>query len=186
MGSNPSSNKGPENPVDCVSWNDVVNDFLPELNKLTGQTFSLPTEAQWEFAARGGNKSKGYKYSGSNNLDEVAWYKDNSNINTHPVGQKLPNELGIYDMSGNVWEWCSDWFENYSAEAQTDPTGPASGSNRINRGGLYGSNARFCRVSFRSTSVPDVGDFCGFRLALSLQFLMDNTNNPIKINHQII
>ena len=168
MGSNPSSNQSnPKNPVESVTWNVVVYDFLPKLNKLTGQTFTLPTEAQWEFAARGGNKSKGYKYSGSNNLDEVAWYRDNSNDQTHPGGQKLPNELGIYDMSGHVWEWCNDWYGDYSAEAQTNPTGPASGASRVLRGGSCIIYASRCRVSNRIDYSPGYGGF-GFRLALAL------------------
>ena len=139
MGSNPSNYKGnPKNPVEMVSWNDIVNDFLPKLNSLTRKNFTLPTETQWEFAARGGDKRTGYKYSGSNNIDELAWYRDNSNDLTHQVGQKLPNELRIYDMSGNVWEWCSDWFGDYSSDRQTDPIGPSSGTKRILRGGSYG------------------------------------------------
>ena len=169
MESNPSEYKGPKNPVEQVSWDDIVNDFLPKLNKLTGKNFTLPTEAQWEFAARGGNKSKGYKYSGSHTIDDVAWYHDNSEIKTHEIGQKLPNELGLYDMSGNVWEWCSDyWWGEYSAEAQTDPTGPSSGSTRVLRGGYYNYNAWFCRVSYRYYDHPGRGTDAGFRLALAL------------------
>ena len=169
MGSNPSYYIGRKNPVEQVSWNNIVNDFLPKLNALTGKNFILPTEAQWEYAARGGNKSKGYMYSGSNNIYEVAWYKGNSNLQTHPVGQKLPNELGIYDMSGNVWEWCSDRYGNYSADAQTDPTGSVSGSYRVLRGGDDCSNASYCRVSYRYNSNPGGrSSGCGFRLALSL------------------
>ena len=167
MGSNPSSNKtNPKKPIADVSWNVIVNDFLPRLNILTGKNFSLPTEAQWEFAARGGNKSQGYKYSGSNNIDEVAWYDANS-VTRCPVGKKLPNELGLYDMSGNVCEWCNDWYGDYSAEAQTNPTGPASGSNRVSRGGYYNRNASLCRVSCRSSTPPesDYGLY-GFRLVL--------------------
>ena len=170
MGSNPSSNQSnPKNPVDNVSWDDIVNDFLPKLNKFTGQTFTLPTEAQWEFAARGGDKSQGYKYSGSNNIDEVAWYDINSNEQTHPVGQKLPNELGIYDMSGNVWEWCSDWYGGYSSETQVNPTGPVSGPYRVLRGGNFNGNARNCRLSCRNSNTPGSRSIhYGFRLALSL------------------
>ena len=156
MGSNPSNHKGnPKRPVENVSWNDIVNDFLPKLNQLTGKTFSLPTEAQWEFAARGGTKRIHYKYSGSDDIDAVAWYDDNSGYVTHPVGEKLPNELGLYDMSGNVWEWCLDRYGDYSAGAQTNPTGPASGFDRVLRGGNCSCIAEACRVSFRYDSSPD-------------------------------
>ena len=170
MGSNPSYFKGTKKPVERVSWNDIVNEFLPRLNALTGKNFTLPTEAQWEFAARGGNKSKGYKYSGSNNIDDVAWNRGNHYpLKTHPVGQKLPNELGIYDMSGNVYEWCSDWYEAYSAEAQTDPIGPESSSSRVLRGGCFDGYARNCRVSRRLHYYPDYKSYdCGFRLVLDL------------------
>ena len=169
MSSNPSGYKDPKKPVENVSWNDIVNDFLPKLNALTGKNFTLPTEAQWDFAARGGNKSKGYKYSGSNNPDEVAWYEENSDLKTHPVGLKQPNELGLYDMSGNVWEWCSDWYGAYRAEAQVDPTGPISGSNRVLRGGYYYESARSCRVSDRDYIFPDYSDtIIGFRLAMAV------------------
>ena len=172
MGSNPSYNKGNSKcPVERVSWNDVVNEFLPKLNALTGKIFTLPTEAQWEFAARGGNKTQKFKYSGSNNLDEVAWNKNNSGNATHPVGQKLPNELGIYDMSGNVFEWCSDWYGYYSAEAQTNPTGPTSSLDeevRVARGGGNNLEPSDCRVSGRSGFTLYAWPECGFRLALSL------------------
>lgn len=123
MGSNPSEFKGDNLPVEQVSWDDC-QEFIRKLNSLTGQHFRLPTEAEWEFACRGGNNSCGYKYSGSNDIDNVAWYFDNSGHKTHPVGTKAQNELGIYDMSGNVWEWCSDWYGNYSSGAQTNPKGP--------------------------------------------------------------
>ena len=167
MGSNPSYFKGAQKPVESVSWNDC-QEFVSRLNSLTGRTFRLPTEAEWEYAARGGNKSLHYKYSGSDNIDDVAWYWDNSGYyGTHAVGTKSPNELGIYDMSGNVWEWCSDWYGDYSAGAQTNPQGPSSDSLRVLRGGRWGSRARYCRVSNR-----DYGNFdyslsrSGLRLVL--------------------
>ena len=154
MGSNPSYFTGNmQRPVEQVSWIDCQT-FISKLNQLTGATFRLPTEAQWEYAARGGNKSKGSIYSGSNEIDEVAWYWDNSSFTTHPVKTKAPNELGIYDMSGNVWEWCSDWYGAYSSAAQTDPTGPATGSNRVGRGGSWYFEALLCRVAFRTRNTP--------------------------------
>jgi formylglycine-generating enzyme required for sulfatase activity len=152
MGSNPSFRKGVNLPVEQVSWDDC-QEFIKELNRITGKKFRLPTEAEWEYAARGGNKSKGYKYSGSNNIDDVAWY-GNSGSNTHTVKTKTPNELGIYDMSGNVWEWCSDWEGSYSSNAQTNPTGPSTGSYRVVRGGNWSLGARFCRVSYRNSNAP--------------------------------
>ena len=164
MGSNHSYFTGNmQRPVEWVSWNDCQT-FISKLNQLTGETFRLPTEAQWEYAARGGNKSKGYTYSGSNEIDEVAWYRDNSDTTTHPVQTKAPNELGIYDMSGNVWEWCSDWYGDYSSAAQTDPTGPATGSYRvIHGGGYFGGKTG---VSTRASNTPTVGcDYLGLRLA---------------------
>ena len=166
MGSNPSHFKGAQNPVENVSWNDC-QEFVSRLNSLTGRTFRLPTEAEWEYAARGGNQSLHYKYSGSNNIDEVAWYYNNSGSTTHEVGTKSPNELGIYDMSGNVYEWCSDWYGGYSAGAQTNPQGPSSGSYRVLRGGSWSNNARDCRVSYRSSNGPNYGiKIFGLRLVL--------------------
>ena len=171
MGNNPSEFKGDNRPVECVSWHDAKA-FCDKLNELykdklpAGYRFDLPTEAQWEFAARGGNKSKGYKYSGSNDVDDIAWYNDNSG-KTHDVGQKRPNELGLYDMSGNVVEWCRDWYDSYSGYAVTDPTGPGSGSYRVLRGGSWNHGAVFFRVEHRSdTSPDDRGSRIGFRLAL--------------------
>ncbi len=170
LGSNPSSSYGVGNyyPAYYVSWEDIVNIFIPRLNKITGKTFRLPTEAEWEYAARGGNKSQGYKYSGSNTIGDVAWYTSNSST-AHQVGTKAPNELGIYDMSGNVWEWCSDWYSSsyYSSSPSTNPTGPTSGSSRVLRGGRWGSNARGCRVSYRYGNSPAArGYSSGFRLVL--------------------
>ena len=167
LGEMPSSTDGlgADYPAYNVSWVDIVNIFIPRLNKITGKIFRLPTEAEWEYAARGGNKSKGYKYSGSNTIGDVAWYSSNSSSMTHPVGTKAPNELGIYDMSGNVYEWCSDWYGGYSSSAQTNPTGPTSGSYRVYRGGGWNFYARDCRVSFRYNNYPDNRNkHSGFRL----------------------
>ena len=166
MGSNPSYFKGNKLPVETVSWNDCQT-FITKLNELTGKTFRLPTEAEWEYAARGGNQSKGYIYSGSITIDDVAWYNSNSSGATHPVAQKVPNELGIYDMSGNVWERCQDWYGNYSSASQTNPTGPTSGSDRVERGGSWGEDARSCRVANRYDNDPtSTSSSLGFRLAL--------------------
>ncbi len=167
MGSNPSSFTGDlQRPVERVSWNDCQT-FISKLNQLTGKNFRLPTEAEWEYAARGGNRSQGYKYAGSNNIGDVAWYTSNSASTTHAVATKAPNELGLYDMSGNVREWCQDWNGSYSSAAQTDPAGPATGSSRVNRGGIWYSNARDCRVSHRgSTSPSNASIYLGLRLAL--------------------
>ena len=165
MGGNPSHFKGAKLPVECVSWNDC-QEFIKKLNQLTGKRFRLPTEAEWEYAARGGAKSKGYKYSGSDNLDDV-WYGDNSGGKTHAAGTKRPNELGLYDMSGNVGEWCQDRYGDYSSSAQTNPQGPTSGSYRVSRGSCWYSHARDCRVASRGMS--SAGDRLyglGFRLAL--------------------
>ena len=166
MGSNPSYFKCSDLPVEWVS-RDVCQEFIQKLNHLTGRNFRIPTEAEWEFACRGGNYSRGYKYSGSNNLDSVAWYDGNSGGKTHPVGTKAPNELGIFDMSGNVWEWCSDWYANYTSYSQTNPTGPQSGSRCVYRGGCWYFVARFCRSSNRYYgSSSNCNDGLGLRLAL--------------------
>ena len=165
MGNNPSHFRGANKPVESVSYNDCKA-FISKLNSLTGQNFRLPTEAEWEFAARGGNRSRGYKYAGSDNLSTVAWYDGNSGYATHPVAQKSPNELGLYDMSGNVWEWCNDWYGDYSSNAQTNPQGPYSGSYRVLRGGSY-ILARYCRVSYRIYITPSCSSSgLGLRLAL--------------------
>ena len=165
MGNNPSEFKGDNLPVECVSWDDC-QDFIRRLNCMTRKHFRLPTEAEWEYAARGGSRSQGYKYSGSNSIDKVAWYK-NSGSQIHAVATKAPNELGLYDMSGNVWEWCQDWYGGYSSFDQTSPTGPYSGAFRVYRGGSYSYDARYCRVSHRSNGLPDgrCSDI-GFRLVL--------------------
>lgn len=166
MDNNPSSFSGCDNcPVERVSWNDV-QEFIQKLNQRTGKDFRLPTEAEWEYAARGGNQSRGYTYSGSNNVDEVAWYTSNSGSKTHPVGQKRANELGLYDMSGNVWEWCSDWYgsDYYRSSPATNPKGPSSGPYRVYRGGSWGSIPEGCRAAIRGSAPADRGIDLGFRL----------------------
>ncbi|MBR6926433.1 MAG: formylglycine-generating enzyme family protein [Bacteroidaceae bacterium] len=173
MGNNPSRWKGDNLPVGSVSWNDCQT-FLQRLNNRKGELglqgsmyFDLPTEAEWEFAARGGRNSGNYKYSGSDNLDYVAWHDGNSGSRTHPVGQKAKNELGLYDMTGNVWEWCKDWFGSYPSYAQTNPTGPSSASNRVLRGGSWYDFALNSRVSFRYSGTPDDrSNRLGLRLVL--------------------
>lgn len=167
MGSNPSNFKGDNLPVEEVSWNDC-QEFISKLNSLTGRKFRLPTEAEWEYAARGGKKSRGYQYSGSSNISDVAWYDGNSGDKTHPVGTKQANELGIYDMSGNVWEWCSDRYGSYSSFSQTNPTGATSGSRHVNRGGSWAKNVRRSSPSCRYGAIYVDRDLdLGFRLALS-------------------
>ena len=175
MGSKPTGQKNDGNtyPVSAVLWNDIAGSggFIEKLNAATGKAFRLPTEAEWEYAARGGQKQStpNFTYAGSNTISEVAWYHDNSNSTTHPVGQKKANELGLYDMSGNVWEWCADWYGSsyYSNSPSTDPTGPSSGSYRVNRGGSWYDSATYCRVANRSYDSPSNRSyFLGFRLAL--------------------
>ena len=166
---------GDNYPAYNISWNDC-QDFITKLNAATGQTFRMPTEAEWEFAAKGGNKSQGYTYSGSNTIDDVAWYTVNSydkgssspDYGMHVVKTKQPNELGLYDMSGNVWEWCSDWYGSYSSSAVTDPTGATSGSSRVRRGGSWGNIATGCRTANRNYNFPSGrNNSFGFRLCLS-------------------
>ena len=169
MGSNPSLYSGDDLlPVENVSWYDCQN-FIKELNKLTGKNFRLPTEAEWEFAARGGNSSSGYCYSGSSNIGDVAWYGLIGVYKTHPVKGKNPNELGIYDMSGNVFEWCSDWYSRsyYNSSPQNNPEGPSSGFCRVLRGGSWNSNDGYCCVAVRYYNRPDYSIYhYGLRLAL--------------------
>ena len=163
MGSNPSGFQGNDKlPVERVTWQEC-QDFVNKLTTLTGITFRLPTESEWEYAARGGIYTHYYVYSGSNNIDDVAWYSK-SKGKTHDVKTKQPNELGIYDMSGNVWEWCQDWFGDYSDAPQTDPEGPEEGSNRVKRGGSWYDNARHCRVSFRYYGTPTIASGCTFAM----------------------
>ena len=168
MGSNPSYIRDPQRPVEQVSWEDCQT-FIYKLSYLTGRRFRLPTEAEWEYAARGGKKCHGYKYAGSNTIGNVAWYMDNTFI-TGLVATLSPNELGLYDMSGNVYEWCQDWYGSYSSAAQTNPTGPTSGTypaSRVIRGGSFMHEIVECRVSNRSGLTPDTSiAFVGLRLAL--------------------
>ncbi len=161
-------------PVENVSWNDCQV-FIAKLNELTGQNFRLPTEAEWEFAARGGMNSQGYKYAGSNDLDEVAWYNYNAHAvgssspdyGTHAVATKAPNELGLYDMTGNVWEWCQDWSGTYSEAQQINPTGPETGTNRVMRGGGWTNYPSLLRIAARAGYKPTFkGNFTGLRLVL--------------------
>lgn len=171
MMSNPSYFNGSSEvsmrcPVDRVTWDDC-QEFIRRLNVLTGERFRLPTEAEWEYAARGGCYSKGYKYSGSDDPDNCAWYIGNSYERTQPVACLQRNELGLFDMSGNVWEWCQDWYGKYSSEKQNNPTGPDSGSERVIRGGGWYFKARECRVSYRNSSEPSfLTADVGLRLAL--------------------
>ena len=181
---NPSDFKGDRNPVDCVNWFEC-QEFIKKLNTLTGKKYRMPTEAEWEFAARGGNKTKGYKYSGSDNIEDVAWYWRNSGDKrlggrwkenalfdnkccTHPVGLKQPNELGLYDMSGNNYEWCSDWMGEPDSTPQTNPQGPETGTYRVIRGGSWFDLPESCTPTANEGSFPKAhGYYIGLRLVLS-------------------
>lgn len=166
MDNNPSTMEGDNLPVNNVLWEDA-DTFVKRLSQLTGYTFNLPTEAEWEYAARGGKESKGYLYAGSDDVNEVAWYSANSGNKTHDVGTKKPNELGIYDMSGNAWEWCSDWLAPYPAEAQVDPTGPATGEYHVYRGGGWYIGASTCRCTHRRQTREGYSEYAlGLRVAL--------------------
>ena len=166
-GDDPATNIGLNKPVGTVSWNDC-NTFITRLNQLTGEHFRMPTEAEWEYAARGGRLNSGYKYSGSDNVDEVAWYCENTDNTSQPVKQKQPNQLGIYDMSGNVHEWCSDIYELYPETAQTNPRGAENGPEHIIRGGAYLNTTNYCRVSYRFYYCPSQkSSYVGLRLAMS-------------------
>ena len=169
MGSNPADFQDDlRNPVQYVRWSECQT-FISKLNEMTGMTFRLPTEAEWEFAARGGNKSLGYQYSGSNDLDEVGWYGTNSEGTLHPVATKAPNELGLYDMSGNVYEWCQDYYSDtyYNESPSVNPTGPDQTYWRVMRGGSWVYFASLCQVSSRSMCMPgERFHDIGLRLAL--------------------
>lgn len=169
MGNNPSEPKGDGLPVVNVSWYDS-QEFIRRLNQKTGRNFRLPTEAEWEYAAKGGRKSNGFKYSGGDTYDlsNLAWYFNNSEDKLHEAKSKSPNELGLYNMSGNVWEWCYDWEGGYSNVSQTNPNGPSSGTSRVLRGGSWNDKARNCRVSYRMYKLPTNRlSSIGLRLALS-------------------
>ncbi len=177
MGSNPSNFSGSNNPVEEVSWHDAIA-FCKTLTEReqnagrlsAGAKYRLPTEAEWEYCAKGGNKSKGYTYSGSDSINSVGWYTSNSGSETHPVGQKQANELGLYDMSGNVWEWCNDWYGNYNSKSVSDPKGYAETSTRVNRGGGWGNVDLGCCPANRTNLRPIYkGDFMGFRVLLVLE-----------------
>jgi formylglycine-generating enzyme required for sulfatase activity len=166
MKNNPSRFREDDFPVENVNLDDV-QEYISRLNASTGKNYRLPTEAEWEYAACGGNRSRGYKYSGSNNVDDVAWFDNNSSGQTHPVGTKKANELGIYDMSGNVWEWCLDWYDTYSASPQQNPMGASAGYRRVNRGGGWNYGAIKCRITDRDYDIPDRRSAnLGFRVVL--------------------
>jgi formylglycine-generating enzyme len=175
MKENPSDFKGANRPVENVSYEDIVKEFLPRLNSMTGHAYRLPTEAEWEYAAKGGKYGQQYpfEYAGSNKLEEVGWYDENSQDETKAVGLKTPNLLGLYDMSGNVWEWCSDWYaedfyKTSTAGVSTNPIGPATGSYRVFRGGSWLSSALLCRSARRDGYSPALRSYgVGFRLVLS-------------------
>lgn len=166
MNYNPSGIIGYNRPVENVSWKDCQK-FIEKLNYLTGKRFRLPTEAEWEYAARGGSKSRGYLYSGSSTIWTVAWYGDNSNGTSHNIGSKQSNELGLFDMSGNVWEWCQDYFAKYSSSLKTNPIGPSYGETYVVRGGGWYNKEGMCRISYRRNEGANFkGSYLGFRLAM--------------------
>ena len=169
MGSNPSTNQGDNLPVENVTWQQV-QEFITLLNEASGLNYRLPTEAEWEFAAKGGNLTDGLKYSGNSVLGACGWYYSNSEATTHEVGTKEANELGIYDMSGNVREWCNDWFGSYEASDVQDPQGTNQGNMKVNRGGSWATPAANCRNTYRHTDYPNESALdLGFRLAISIE-----------------
>lgn len=181
MGNNPSSFTGePDLPVEYVTWYDC-HQFIDKLNELTGHTFRLPTEAEWEYAARGGKYTHYYQYSGSDDINEVAWYGDNSGNTTHVVASLKPNELGLYDMSGNVFEWVEDYYGPYDMMPIESPTGPESGEDRIRRGGSWNGSTKGPRVSFRINELPGWhSNAYGLRLAATeIVGPVTDVNTPI-------
>lgn len=167
MGSNPSHFKGSKRPVESITYDDCL-EFLARLDSITGLPFRLPTEAEWEFAARGGTLTGGTLYSGNSDCDAVAWWGDENNSGTHLVAQLEPNELGLFDMSGNVWEWCHDWYYYYSSQRVVDPQGKSHGTYRVQRGGAWNFPSTFCRCTSRSMGVPENKTrSLGFRIAIS-------------------
>ena len=183
MGTNPFRFSGDDLPVESVSWNDAQK-FIEKLNAMyPGKNYRLPTEAEWEYAAKGGKFSKGYEYAGSNNAKEVGWYWENSDGKTNPVGQLKPNELGIYDMSGNVWEWCQDWFGDYPDEVEKNYAGPEDGKYKVLRGGSWNNNDNYCRSAIRDGFYPDFRNgYYGFRVCRS--FLTDQVVQKLLKNRE--
>lgn len=175
MGNNPSDFKGDDLPVENVSWNDVVTRFLPRLNEMGMGKYRLPTEAEWEYAARAGSWHTYYQREDASQIDNYAWYTNNSRFQTHPVGTKTANAWGLHDMHGNVWEWCSDWYNGaHPKEPQTDPTGPARGLGRVMRGGSWFCNAAACRLATRGYMPPETRiRLIGFRLVRELDQLLE-------------
>jgi formylglycine-generating enzyme required for sulfatase activity len=167
MGTTPAPKNCPECPIINVTWHDA-KEFIEKLNQLSGINYRLPTEAEWEYAAKGGNKAHGYKFSGGDSAMMVAWYDSTISKEEHPVGEKKPNELGLYDMSGNVWQWCSDWFDEkyYSKSPSNNPSGPSAGTPfKVVRGGSWWGPVKDCRVANRDKFEPDKkDDDVGFRL----------------------
>ncbi len=176
MGNNPSYFKDcQECPVEQVSWKEI-QEYVRKLNHITEGNYRLPTESEWEYAAKGGKGSKGYTYSGSNDMNNVAWYYENSGGKTHTVGTRQPNELGIFDLTGNVWEWCSDYYSRYSNIGETNPKGSSEGAFNVLRGGSWYGDDNECRISFRSWSNPvnrNLDYYYGFRLVLPVSDLAE-------------
>ncbi len=168
MGFNPSQFAGdPQRPVEMVSLFDCAR-FVDKLTEITGRVFRMPTEAEWEYAARGGNRSQSFKYSGSNMAEDVAWYNGNADNTTHPVATKAPNELGIYDMSGNVLEWCQDWYASYDEGPCTNPVGPESGYENVYRGGSWNNDSVMCRNATRDMADPHTtSNMMGLRVVMN-------------------